>query len=112
MKWLGFDNRMFLTPEEHLVYKRRPPVRYSARGMNGHNGICEVCGESFTDNNPAQVSHRIPFTKGVIGFGLTPDWLDSTQNLRWAHRKGCNKLVELSDAQIKQYLVDVLVADK
>lgn len=108
MSWLGFDNRMFLEPEELLTYKRRPPVRYAARNVKPHSGFCDICGEAFTESNPLQVAHKIPFTKGVLDYGLTPDWLDSEFNLVWAHRSKCNKLAELSDLEIQYFLMDVL----
>lgn len=111
MSWIGFDNRMFLTKEELSTYRRRPPVRYSAKNIQKHKDFCSVCGDEFTENNPAQAAHRIPFTKGVTEYGLTPDWLDSNFNLAWAHRSKCNKLVELSDVQIKYMLMKILGLD-
>ena len=99
MSWNGFDGRVFLLPEELATYKRRPPVRYSARGF-AKSSVCSVCGQSATDANPLQAAHRIPFIKGVINYGFTPDFLDDHSNLRWAHRQHCNNSVELSDDEI------------
>lgn len=102
--WLGFDGRMFLTEEEHQTYLRRPPVRYASRDIGKKPVRCEVCGEEANDGNPLQASHRVPFTLGVVKFKLTPEWLDGEHNLVWAHRKICNKGVEISEEDIPKYL--------
>lgn len=102
--WFGFDDRIYLTDYEYATYLRRPPVRYASKNIKMHSDICEICGERFTEDNPAQVSHKIPFLKGVMNFRLTPDFLDSPENLVWAHRKLCNKKAELSDKEIIQVL--------
>lgn len=100
MAWVGFDNRIFLNEYEKETYKRRAPVRYSSKGFTKSN-ICEICFLEETNDNPLQVSHKIPFIKGVIEYGFTPDFLDLHSNLMTAHRKICNKKVEYSDSQIK-----------
>lgn len=61
----------------------------------GTDAVCAVCDDPPTSDNPLQVCHRIPFGEGIRRWRLTPDWLDRPDNLRWAHRKRCNKLVEL-----------------
>jgi hypothetical protein len=33
---------------------------------------------------------------GVIDLGLTPDFLDSPQNIQTAHKKSCNRKTELA----------------
>lgn len=100
MAWGGFDGRVFLTEAEHEAYLRRPPVRFARRGKSGDGSICEVCGLPPTEDNPMQVSHLIPFMSGVQVYGLTPDFLDGDVNLKWAHRKVCNKQVELNVDEI------------
>lgn len=100
---MGFDGRMFLTPEEHATYLRRPPVRYAAKGLIAPSA-CEMCGGVPTTENPLQVAHRVPFLKGVQVWKLTPDWLDSRDNLVWAHRKICNTAAEMTDEQIANAL--------
>jgi len=100
--WQGFDGRVFLTEEEHAAYLRRPPVRYSRANLIGPPLECSVCGQEFSTDNPAQVSHLIPFIDGVRIYGLTSDWLDSPENLVWAHRRRCNALAELSKAEINE----------
>jgi hypothetical protein len=42
-----------------------------------------------------QSAHRIGFDIGVIDLGLTPEFLDSEQNIVTACRRGCNKQSEL-----------------
>ena len=107
-KWQGFDGRQFLTDEEYSTYLRRPPVRYSARDAPPKPDCCSVCGKPFSDENPAQVAHRIPFGRGLRRFRLTPEWLDRSDNLVWAHRGKCNKMAELSDDEI----FDLLEVDR
>jgi len=99
--WQGFDGRMFLTDAEHETYKRRPPVRYSARGLPPGDGACSVCGLAATPANPLQAAHLVPFGLGVAVYALTPEWLDGAANLVWAHRAKCNKAAELSRDEIE-----------
>lgn len=98
--WEGFGGRVFLTPEEHATYLRRPPVRYAARGLAPHQDVCEVCGGGVTPDNPLQASHLVPFLDGVRKFWLTPDWLDGPHNLGWAHKRVCNKAAEILTAEV------------
>lgn len=102
--WKGFDGRVFLTVEEHMTYLRRPPVRYARRsiGQFSASETCTVCGKEASLDNPLQAAHRVPFTRGVQQWRLTPDWLDSVSNLVPAHRRKCNKLAEMSDAELAQ----------
>jgi hypothetical protein len=99
-----FDGRKFLTDAEHETYLRRAPVRYAYRTAKPKPDTCEVCGLPWTAENPPQASHRIPFGMGVRVYRLTPDWLDSSENLIWAHRRVCNKKAEWSSAQIEAAL--------
>lgn len=97
----GFDGRVFLTDDEWATYMRRLPVRY-IRGK--HSDVCHHCGLPATDSNPMQHCHLIPFVIGIRQYRLTPDFLDSGDNIVSAHRKGCNKAVELSEAGVREYL--------
>jgi hypothetical protein len=104
--WLGFDGRIFLSEAEYATYRRRLPVRYSARNANPSNGRCEICGLEASGGNPLQAAHKVPFNIGILKYGFTPDWLDGPDNLSWAHRVRCNRCVEWIVAQI-----DALVAN-
>lgn len=90
----GFDGRIFLTEEEWRTYLRRAPVRYPRRTMPPRK-VCGVCGRRGPKSNPLQVAHRISFIDGVRFLALTPDFLDDPKNLTWAHRKTCNRVLEL-----------------
>lgn len=109
---LGFDGRVFLTDAEHQTYLRRRPVRY-VRKVIPASDSCSVCGEDGSVENPLQVAHVVPFSLGVVRFKLTPEWLDSPANLRWAHRRVCNKAAELSVEQTRAHLIElgILSAD-
>jgi hypothetical protein len=104
--WLGFEGRVFLTEAESATYRRRLPVRYSARNASVSNGLCEICGLQADEGNPLQAAHKVPFNVGLLRYGLTPDWLDGPHNLTWAHRVKCNKRAELTVP-----MIDVLVAE-
>ena len=101
--WRGFDQRVFLTEAEWSTYNRRPPVRYAAKVLATRERVCEVCGRG-DDPKKLQASHKVPFLKGVRQFGLTPEWLDGSENLVWACKVGCNKGAELTDVGIHQLL--------
>ena len=109
---LGFDGRVFLTDSEHQTYLRRRPVRYVGKVIPTSDS-CSVCGEDASVENPLQVAHIVPFGLGVVHFKLTPEWLDSAGNLRWAHRRFCNKAAELSVDQTRAHLIElgILSAD-
>ena len=92
----GFDGRMFLTESEWRTYLKRKPVRYVRRKCDSN---CTVCGKPAAGDNPLQHSHRIGFDMGVIDLALTPDFLDGPENIATAHRKLCNRSVELSLSQ-------------
>jgi len=49
-------------------------------------------------------AHIVNALNGVRYFALTPDFLDDPKRLTWAHRKVCNKQVELGFAGILVYL--------
>ena len=97
----GFDGRVFLTDAEHETYMRRMPVRYV---RHKKAAMCCVCGLSGTVANPLENAHRIPFGLGVRKFKLTPDYLDSAENIVTAHRAICNKACEMSAHQVAAYL--------
>lgn len=102
--WLGFDERTFLNEHEYVTYCRRLPVRYAAKNLGRKPEKCEVCGGAPTPDNPLQAAHRIPFGKGILQFRLTPDWLDSRENLVWAHKRLCNRRAEMSIDDIREHL--------
>lgn len=89
----GFGERIFLTKEEWQTYCRRKPVRYIKKAKDN---LCCVCGECATTQNPFQNAHIIGFDVGIIDLGLTPDFLDSAENIKTAHRNVCNKKAECS----------------
>lgn len=97
----GFDGRVFLTDAEHETYMRRMPVRYV---KHKKALVCCVCGLPGTATNPLENAHRIPFCLGVRKFKLTPDYLDSTENIVTAHRAVCNKACEMSAHEITAHL--------
>lgn len=89
----GFDGRVFLHEFEWQTYSRRMPVRY-IRGKK--SDVCAICGNPPSADNPLEHSHLIPFRYGVLNLGLTPDFLDSPENIVSAHKRVCNKRAELS----------------
>lgn len=97
----GFDGRVFLTQPEWETYCRRKPVRYIKKKKDS---VCVLCGETGNDNNPLQNAHRIGFDIGIIELALTPDFLDSDDNIVSAHRNICNKSVELTVTESIEYL--------
>jgi hypothetical protein len=98
-----FDDRVFLTEHEHAAYLRRAPVRF-IRGRK-HEIKCAHCGKPAQPDNKLQHAHRIPFLKGVLEFGLTPDFLDAHVRIVSAHARKCNDEVEWSSLAICQHLV-------
>jgi hypothetical protein len=88
----GFDGRMFLTEAEWRTFCRRMPVRYIRKKKEA---ACQVCGNPESLDNPFQNAHVISFNIGVIDLALTPDFLDSDDNIATAHRIACNKATEL-----------------
>lgn len=96
MKWTGFDGRTFLTEAEWRAYVRRPPVRFPRRDQPiALDSVCAVCNGHVEVHSPLQLAHRIPFIRGVCLLAVTPDFLDSPTNLVIAHRRHCNKMIEL-----------------
>lgn len=89
---VGFGSRIFLTESEWLTYLKRMPVRYIS---DARNPVCAVCGLPGTKENPLTHGHIIGFSVGIADLGLTPDFVDSRENLQTAHRKTCNKATEL-----------------
>ncbi len=100
----GFDGRVFLEDYEWATYARRMPVRYIKKT---HDNCCAVCGKPGTADNPLQHSHRIGFNVGIKKFGLTPDFLDSHNNILSAHRKSCNQAVEMSEQQVLEFIKEL-----
>jgi len=98
--WIGFDDRKFLSDSEYETYRRRLPVRFSARNASKKPEKCEICGLHETKDNPLQAAHKIPFNSGLLKYRLTPDFLDKKENLIWAHRTNCNNMAELNHEQI------------
>jgi hypothetical protein len=88
----GFDGRMFLDKAEWLTYCRRKPVRYPKKPKAD---VCSVCLLPGSPENPLQNAHIIGFDVGVIELGLTPEFLDSPENIVTACRRDCNKRSEL-----------------
>ena len=89
---IGFGERVFLAEHEWSTYIKRMPVRYIKKKKDG---ICFVCGNSETQDNLFESSHIIGFRLGIVTLGLTPDFLDKDNNIVTAHKKTCNKTVEL-----------------
>lgn len=89
----GFDGRTFLTESEWQTYCRRKPVRFIKKSREK---ICHVCGNPGTSSNPLQNAHVIGFGAGIIDLALTPDFLDSDNNIVTAHRISCNRTTELN----------------
>lgn len=89
---VGFDGRMFLDEAEWRTYCRRKPVRYIRRPRAP---VCQVCPLPGSPDNPLQSAHIIGFDVGVIDLGMTPEFLDSDENIVTAHRRTCNRQSEL-----------------
>jgi hypothetical protein len=89
---VGFNGRRFLDEAEWLTYCRRKPVRYIRRPRAT---TCWLCGLPGSPDNPLQSAHRIGFDVGVIDLGLTPEFLDSEENVVTACRRKCNRQSEL-----------------
>lgn len=102
--WLGFGGRIFLTEQEHETYCRRLPVRYPAKNLTTPRDTCSKCGGPASPTNPLQAAHIVPFGVGIIRFWLTPEWLDGSHNLIWAHKLRCNKECEVAVDEIPKYL--------
>ncbi len=90
---IGFNDRIFLTKEEWQTYIRRMPVRYIRKKKNK---LCQICGKPPNKDNSFELSHIIGFRIGVANFGLTPDFVDSDENIVTAHKKLCNSKAEIT----------------
>lgn len=88
----GFDGRRFLSEPEWRTYIRRKPVRYIRKRKDR---VCEICGQPETTDNPLQSAHLIGFEVGIIYLALTPEFVDGDENIVTAHRRDCNRKVEL-----------------
>src|SRR3972149_836230 len=100
----SFDGRTFLLESEWLTYRRRKPVRFIKLKKAK---VCQICGKNGSIINPLQNAHLIGFEFGVIRSGLTPDFLDSTNNIKTAHRRKCNKAAELNIQEAMLYLKEM-----
>jgi len=89
---IGFEGRVFLSEEEWMTYRRRKPVRFIRKKKPD---VCEICKKSPTSDNPLENAHQIGFRVGVIYLGLTPEYVDSDENIVTAHKRKCNKGAEL-----------------
>ena len=99
----SFEGRTFLTEEEWRTYRRRPPEKYPRLGKQPAK-VCQVCQKPPTEENPLQYAHRIPARHGVWDLALTPEFLELREHMVWAHRKECNKSVELDFMNALEYL--------
>ena len=99
----SFDGRKFLFNYEYETYMRRMPVRYL---KHLKNSVCSVCDMPAEPDNPLENSHLIPFSVGIRIYRLTPDYLDGKHNIVTAHRRSCNKSVELNHQAILAKLAE------
>ena len=91
--WIeGFDGRIFLTQSEWETYLREYPVRYTNRRLL-LGSQCLICNQ--IKDAPLQLAHKIPFMSGVRYLALTPDFLNSENNLITTHKGSCNNKAEL-----------------
>lgn len=102
---IGFEGRVFLTEAEHSTYLRRLPSRVNHKHRKE---LCEVCHKPAAPGNPLETSHVIPFAVGVVQFKLTPEFLDGAHNLKTAHKKMCNKAVEVDKEGAKKIIADYI----
>lgn len=98
---LGFGGREFLTESEWNTFRRRKPVRYIRKELDD---ICSVCGLPPDADNPFQNAHRIGFEAGIIFLGLTPEYVDSHENIVTSHRIKCNNASELDLTEVMRLL--------
>lgn len=98
---LGFGGRTFLTKDEWETYLKRKPVRYIKKK---HSQTCEICNLPQTRTNPFQCAHKIGFQIGVVYLALTPEFVDSHDNIVTAHRQSCNISAELSLTESMRWL--------
>jgi len=89
----------FLTAIQLSVFREfDAPVRY-LRGWRSYLGeTCHFC------ERPAQTAaHKIPYKKGILRYGLRPDFLNNRRNLL-ATCKPHNKTAQWSDERIQSYV--------
>ena len=89
----------FLTPIQLSVFQEFDvPVRY-LRGWRSYLGnTCHFCGEAAET-----AAHKIPYKKGILKWGLRPDFLNRRGNLLptcGSH----NKKAQWSDKRIETYI--------
>jgi hypothetical protein len=97
----GFNGETFLTNNEWQTYLKRKPVRFISKKTDP---VCSVCGKEGTKKNPLQNAHKISFHIGIVWLALTPDFLDNDNNIVTAHKKKCNKSVELNLEESMDFL--------
>jgi len=100
--WLGFDGRITLTSKEWETYQRRPPIRYtlSQYGNIPRPTSCDYrhCSVPAKSAKRIASAHGIAFQFGIAKLGLTPDWLDSNENIvGWAHEGSCNNTLGVAE---------------
>jgi len=79
------------------------PVRSPSDYKNEKHKICISCGKGGTKSNPITNGHKTPYGKGIFEFSLSPEFLNSEQNVVRIHRrKGCD--VALTTEQIVECL--------
>ena len=72
-----------------------------------------MCDKPAVVNIPFQLAHRISFLHGVLYLYLAPapDFLDGPNNLVTAHRKRCNRIVELDPKGAFDLFIDIGVEE-
>ena len=92
IKFIPFSHRAIL--DQYRV-PRRDFRRVGVRSTIGAKVTkCFHCNGHETLELPFEVSHRIPYKKGYRA-GFHPEWLNSQENVVWAHKGACNKACEL-----------------
>ncbi|MBC8501888.1 MAG: hypothetical protein H8D35_02025 [Nitrosopumilus sp.] len=102
MVGIDSNNGVFLTKEEWETFIRWGiPVRYN---RNKKKSFCQICGKPPSKDNPFDHSHMIGYSVGIVTFGLTPDFLNSDENIVSAHRKLCNSKAEITTQDVCEKL--------
>ena len=70
------------------------PVRYARANAGPKAATCFHCGAAEAPERPFEAAHRIPYRAGCLA-GISPAWLNSRDNLVWAHRGACNTACEM-----------------
>jgi len=89
----------FLTEAQLAVFKEFDvPVRY-IRGWRRYLG--EKC--KYCEKPAVTAAHHIPYRKGIMDYGLRPDFLNERWNLVATCRRH-NKKAEWNDARIASFV--------